>query len=155
MKNLKIFFLFAFCVFPFFYSCNEDSPVLKEENILEVDELAEYKTAKFFEESVKLISKEFEEKIQNSFKNGEEIELTQAELDQAIAISEYSGPVPSLEDVNTIINQTLTVFHTGEITFPMPLSEEYPPLNEKTNTLLSQIFSDGSIVDLRLILTFS
>lgn len=149
MKNFTFLILFAFCTLHFFYSCNEDSTDVKGADVNAIDNLAEYKTAKFFEESVNAVSKELEEKVRNSFKSGGDFQLTQAELDQCIAVSGYNGTVPSLQDVNSIINLTMNAFENGEITFPMPLSPDYPPLSEKANNLLSQIFSQGSIENLK------
>lgn len=112
------------------------------------DELAEYKTAKFFEKSVNSISEELKDKIRNSFNKGNSIELTQAELNQCLAVSGYNGPVPSLQDVNTIINLTMNAANNGQIIFPIE-PDGFPPLDSRSNTLLSQMFSNGPIVNLK------
>lgn len=143
MKNLKFLLLALLSFSPLFQSCQEETIEVKT-----TDELAEFKTAKFFEQSVNLISEELKDKIRNSFNKGNSIVLTQAELNQCLAISGYTGPVPSLQEVNTIINLTMNAVNNGQVVFPIEPSG-FSPLDNRTNNLISQMLSNGSFENLK------
>lgn len=143
MKTLKITTILLCFLFSPLFSCSEES-----QEQISAENLDVYKTPDFFERSVTVISEEIKRKVENS-KGNEQLTLTQAELDNYVQISGYNGPLLTLSQINHLINQTLDLFDSGEVTFPLDPIDDYNPISEKTNDLLFQITTIGSISNLK------
>lgn len=142
MRTIKLTILSVLFIFPLFYSCHENNEINFE------DDFEMYKTYEFFTKSVEATSFVLKDKIRNTLNKGA-IQLTQEDLDQCIQASGYSGTVPTLNEVNIIIDEVLNAGSNGQIIFPLQPSG-FPPLNDRTNTLINEIFSTGSIEGLKL-----
>lgn len=146
--NLSILFLFIFGLF--FHSCSDDNLLNEGEFDTNVSKMSEYyKSPEFFVKSIDIISNNL---IENtvSYRGSSTYELTQADLDEYIQISGYNGPVPALADVNYMIN-TLVDTYQDDGGFHFPIERDgIPPMSERTNSLFTEMLTNGSIPNLQV-----